>query len=402
MRLSSLLLLVSLAANVALAAFVYARRAAGSPFSTNDTADVRTAASESPAGSDTARNAGPGDASANVADTDYVARLRASGMPPDLIRALVHQRIHSRYRDRIRSLQPKDTDPYWLSWNTTGMQAASPEIRAKMRAIYKEIEAEIRAVLGDGSESLAGYDRTQRDRLTGYLSHAKIQQIEAIRKDYDELAAGVRSRGRGLVLKADREELRLLERERRADLVAALTPEELLEYDLRASPTSNNVRNRLNFFEPTEEEFRAIAKIQLAIDHQFGLSHLSGEEQDRRKTAEQQFPSQVQAVLTPERFAEFKATIDGSFSETLRFTSAYNLDRSVAIDLMTLKQQLWQQADALDQAGLPAEQHAASLKVLADEANRQLLTKLGPEVLEKYKNSQPRWLYRLTHPAPRS
>jgi hypothetical protein len=62
---------------------------------------------------------------------------------------------------------------------------------------------------------------------------------------------------------------------------------------------------------------------------------------------------------------------------------------------MTLKQQTWERIDALQETGLTADQRASGLKALAEETDRQLLAKLGPEVLEKYKKSGAGWLSRL-------
>jgi hypothetical protein len=393
----TLVLLLSLAANLALAALVYSRRAPANATPANPASDSTPGTPTAGTGPATVESAvvAAANAPARPEDVAYLARLRASGMPAQLIRNLVYQRIYDRYRERFKALRPNFEDKYWLGYDFSGVRGTSAEDLAKRREIQRVVEAEVQALLGDGPEALGEYERILRDRMTTYLSNAKIQQVEAIRKDYDELAGSIRARARGLPLKADREALRLLEQERRADLAATLTPEELGEYDLRASYTSTNVRNRLQFFEPTEEEFRAITRIQLAIDQQFGTTDLTGDEMDRKKAAEKNFPTQVQEVLTPARFAEFKATIDGAFSETLYFTNAYNLERTVAVDLMTLKQQTWQRIDALQEAGLSAELRASSLKSLAEETERQLLARLGPEVFEKYKNTNPSWMNRL-------
>jgi uncharacterized protein (DUF4415 family) len=394
-------LLLSLAANLALAALVYSRHVAGQQATSPATiAPHTTPTAPGAPNASIAAVQPPAMPGSNLADVDYVARLRASGMPADLIRDLVYLRVQARYRDRRQALRPDTTDQYWRGWNQNAWLSASPETRAKLRDLMKEADAEIRALLGDGPEALDGYQRRLYDQMAGYLSNAKIQQIEAIRKDYDDMATRVREQGKGLVLKADRAQLRLLENERRRDLEAVLSPDELREYDLRASPTANSVRNRLAYFEPTEEEYRALTTLQLEFDRQYGLNNLSGAEQDRRKTAEKNLLPQIQSVLGPERFADYRVAIDGMFSETRYFTNAYNLDPSVAKEIVALKQRTWKRIDELDQTGVSAEQRAATLKALQLEVENQLTSRLGADVFTKYQTGAG-WMNRLRPTPPR-
>jgi uncharacterized protein (DUF4415 family) len=391
-------LLLSLATNLALAVLVYSLHAPGQrtePAATEATRNVRAAASvivpQTPAAS-----------GANPVDVSYVARLRTAGMPADLIRDLVYLRVRARYRDRQRALLPDTADEYWRSWNQTGSQTASSETRAKLRELDKEMQAEVQALLGDGPEALDPHQRQLYDQMAATFSNTKIQQIEAIRKDYDEMAARVRERAKGLVLKSDREQLRLLEAERRRDLAAVLSPEELLEYDLRVSPTANNVRNRLAFFEPTEEEYRALTKLQLELDRQYGLNNLSGAEQDRRKAAEKDLIPKIQSVLSPDRFDDYRVTIDGMYSETRAFASAYNLDASAAKAIVALKQSTWKRIDELDQAGVTGDQRTSTLKTLEQEVENTLTTRLGADIFANYKRTGATWMNRLRSNPPKS
>jgi uncharacterized protein (DUF4415 family) len=398
MNKAAVILILSLIANGALAALFYIRHVPSKTDVAKELAPAQISGTGTSTSSDAASAQPPTSTSLNAADLAYVARLRAGGLPPDLIHDLVYARVRERYRDRLRALQPAAVrSEYWRS-QPFGPAPMSAEQRTLLRELHREQAAEVRALLGDGPDSLNSYQKTLRDRMAAYLSNDKIQQVEAIQKDYDELIARVREQSKGLVLKADREQLRLLERERRADLAATLTPEELLEYDLRASPTSNTLRNRLNHFQPSEAEFRAITQLQLAIDQQFGTSNLSREEQDRKRAAEKDLAANIQSLLTPERWADYQVTIDGMFSETLNFVSAYNLDRSVAMEIVALKQSTWKQVDAL--GSLNPEERNGRLKAIEQDVNQQLSTRLGDDVFEKYKRSRAGWMNRLRSTPP--
>ncbi len=400
MKRPGLIFLVSVAANLALAALVYSRHVTSHRAPTAETVAAGTA-QVAPA-TDVAVAQPPTVPGAKPADVGYVARLRASGMPADLIRELVYLRVRARYHERRRALLPDVPDQYWLGWNQGPWQAASSETRAKLRDLDKKMDAEIGALLGDGTEALDGRQRWLHGQMAGYLSNAKIQQIDAIQRDYDEMASRVREQGKGLVLKADREQLRLLESERRRDLEAMLSPAERLEYDLRASPTANNVRNRLAYFEPTEEEYRTLTKLQLEFDRQYGLSNLSGAEQDRRKASEKDLTVQIQSVLGPDRFADYRVTLDGMFSETRSFTDAYKLDPGTAKAIVALKQNTWKRIDELDQAHVTGEQRATALKAMEQEAENQLTTRLGADIFARYMRTSPSWFNRFRPTPPKS
>lgn len=238
----------------------------------------------------------------------------------------------------------------------------------------------------------------------GNLSSAKVRQLEAINNDYRELTMMVRDRSKGVILKADRERLRLLEREKRADLAAVLTPEELTEYDLRGSLTANGVRSRLRHFEPSEAEFRALTGLQLELDLKFGISNLSAEEQVQRRAAEKELLPKIQGVLSPERFAEYQITIDGAYSQTTSFLTAAKLDPKLAHEVIGIKQELTRRADAIrEDASLPTEQKNAQIALLEGEATSRLTAALGEPNFATYKKNIGSWITRLNpKPAPAS
>lgn len=397
MRATLPVLLLSLAVNVALAALVFSPRtpAGSSPVAAAPPSPAGTGVAASVTSTPTTPASGAIDA--NSPDRDYVARLRAAGMPPDLVRMLTMMRVAERYRDRRKALQPAQPDEYWRANHGNTWAAMTPEVRAKMRELNREMEAEVRALVGDDPEALGPYERRTYDQLAGILSPDKIRQIDAIKQDYDELAAQVREQSKGLVLKADRELLRLVERERRRDLEALLTPEELLELDLRTSSTAGALRNRLAFFAPTEEEFRALGRLQLEFFQQFGATDLSGEEQDRRRAGEKDLLAKIQATLSPGRYNDYLVATDGMFSETRNFTNAYDLDPSVAKSIVQLKQRTWKRIDELGFLG--PDQRNAALRGLEQEVDNYLTAWLGAETLAKYKRSGAGWLRRL-QPAP--
>jgi hypothetical protein len=396
MKISSVLLLLSVTANVVLGVLVVMRHDA-------------TASSAAAPAPGVVENAVPAPSAANIAppaasphlhpdDRAFVAQLRAAGYPPEVIRTLVFARVEQRYADQVQMLRHKMAEqPYWRS-PAMGLafSGLSPEERVAARELYKQITAEAKALLGDGDEALSSYEKARRERTMGNLSSDKVRQLEAISTDYNEMMMMLRERTKGgIMLKADREKLRLLEKEQRADLAAVLTPDELLEYDLRGSSTASSVRSRLRYFQPNETEYRALAGIQLELDQKYGGANLSPEEQAQRQAAEKELPTKLQAVLSPERYADYLVMTDGAYSQTSTFLTAVNLDPKLTRDVISIKQDLTRRADAIrDNTAFTPEQKNAQLVMLADEASARLSATLGQQNFATYKKNVGTWMNR--------
>lgn len=397
MKLLPALLSVSLAANLALGAFFYWRRSAPPALppaaSAAPAPDRRSAIRPT---SENARFVAPAN------DADYVAQLRADGFPSDVVRALVQARVTRRYGEKKRALRGPVLDEYWKSFDGGAYPGAptTPEMRAAFRQLDREMAAELRALLGTNDEALSPFERARRERTIGNLPADKAAQVEALNRDYADLQRQIREESRGLILKSDREQLRLLEREQRADLAALLTPDQLREYDLRASPSADTVRNKLRYFEATEDEYRTITALQLELDQAYGTGNLSQDEQVRRRAAESLLPEKIKAALGPERYADYLVTTDGVYSQTRAFARSYNFDDSMARQLVAAKQDFSRRADAvLNDASLSREARTAALTSLNTEATAQLTVTLGADTFAKYRRSAGSWMNKLGKPA---
>lgn len=405
MKLARIVLLLSLVANLVLAG-VWLRRRPAKAASANlrATSAVPARASAAPTDDDAPP---PLDEKmwsrlALGSDADYVAQLRSERFPADVIRALLSVRIRARYADLLRALLPAGRDEYWRGtrWSAA-TRSLSPDARAQRRAIEREIHEAEKLALG---ADFGGADPEQRDnrvRKYGDLPAEKVDQLEAIVADYDEMSAAVHDRMNGAALREDREQLRLLEKERRADLATLLSPAELAEYDLRSSPSAAAVRQRLTYFKPTEAEFRALASVQLEFDREYGTSNLSDAEETRRRNAEKELTARIQAILPPERFAEYQLVSDPSFRNTVSFVRSFNFDEAVAREVFTLQRDITAQAATIrGQSDISPEQRAAALTALYSTATAQLEKTIGAPGLEAYRRGGPGgWVNKLA-PTP--
>lgn len=399
MRLLTPVLLLSVAANLALggALLWHMNQPDASTASSSSQPQTATLPAQPKEGPLVSAPWSTGEA-ATVSLPDLAAQLRSEGCPPAIIRALISARIQARYAERLRALRPKARDAYWRRQLFDRDGDLSPEARVARRALQREMNEEIKQALGADYESLNPYERAEQTREFGQLPSEKVAQIKAINSDYSELAAQINDRAQGVTLKEDRTQLRLLDAEKRADLAAVLSPTELLEYDLRNSPSTAILRNKLSAFDATEEEYRALASIQLEFDRQYGLSHLSNEEQERRKAAEKDLPARLQSALTPARSAELQFVTDPNYRPTENFVRSFNYDAALTRKIVGLQRTFSQRAAAI-------AQQPAALNALYTEASAQLATMLSGKALAAYeKRDAGQWLAKLKpqpgQPAP--
>ena len=109
------------------------------------------------------------------------------------------------------------------------------------------------------------------------LSPDKWERIAKIRRDYDEIrvkmsadysAVGDKFPGG---LSAFLKQLALLEREMHADFARDLTPRELEDYELHESTTGQTLQRRLAGVATTDEQQRAVYRLQREFDDRFAL-----------------------------------------------------------------------------------------------------------------------------------
>ncbi len=328
------------------------------------------------------------------------ARLRAAGFPIYTIRAILQNAVNARYAARMRELAQNDPNaPFWKATNSLGMD---PKRLAEYMQLANERSRVMRDLLGNYLYHDSGTLSTAEARQYGGLPQAKIDQLERINQDYSELNNQVRAAMNGITLPEDREKLALLEREKRADLAALLTPEELADYDMRNSPVTARLRPTFDLFKVTEDEFRSIYTIQQAYSDRVDLNGttfgaLTPDERStfmqQRTAAQKELDAQMHAALGDARYAEFVRDGDRDFQQLNRLAEQQNLPAQVAIDAYNLRDGLSQESNRIfNDASLDYDQKRAALQSLAQNTRTQLVATLGPAASATYLRTADRWL----------
>jgi hypothetical protein len=329
-------------------------------------------------------------------------RLQAEGFPASVQRAIIATLVADRFADRHNGLAALiSAQPWWRGYIFNTPDGA--KILALRQALYREEADAIDQVLGAGTGTSA-YARASQARRFGDLPPEKTTALNRIESDYNELMGEIRNGAQNMLLAEDREKLAFLEKERRADIAKLLSPDELLEYDLRNSSTASQLRYQLSAFAPTEDEFRAIFKIQQAFDAQYAGGNfqlMTPDQRRQRAEAQTQLTKQIAAALPPDRAAEYELKTDSAYLQTNTVVSRLELPATATADIVGIQKDIMKRADALrTDRSLPADQRTAQLAVLAAEADARLMPILGDAGMKAYKQNAGYWINSLRPPTP--
>ena len=324
---------------------------------------------------------------------DLMARMRAAGFPEELLRATAQTRLVAQYQARSAEIlganQP--VPPFWdteASYGTDpAQQAALLKLNRQMTDAMKDLLGPDYAMSGLSDEARATYQRTYGD-----IPPEKILQIQEIMQDaylkqmteiYDKTVGGY-----NVWLPEDSARLAAIEQERRAAIVAALTPEELERYDMRASNAAAGLRNQLMAFEPTEDEFRALFRLQQAFEEKFPSSagvSLNPDAIRERVIAEQQLRDDMAAALSPDRAAYYRIATEGGASAVARIVSRLDLPMSTVAQVMTVQREIQAQANGVrTDPTLSPEARNQALAALQQQANARVASHIGANGLAAY------------------
>ncbi|HVS53929.1 MAG TPA: hypothetical protein VHD62_16355 [Opitutaceae bacterium] len=398
MKLTPLALSVSLAANAALSGLIIIGRAFDAPASPAKPAATATvSATSAPAAA-----AETGTWSA-LADGDLAAqrdRLRAEGFPPATIRAILAAQIREGFATRRKALNSASADaPFWKP------ARPDPTVQAQLRALGREEQKAIEALLGPDPDD--GSLTRLRQQNPG-VTDEKLKQLAEIQARYGEQTNAIYGDRPGTLLPEERQKVTALQKAMHDEFATVLSPEEIEAYDLRASPTATQLRFNLAAFDATEDEYRAIFKIQSAYDDQNRnlITSLSGPptpEQNRaRQAAQEQLNADLKAALGDQRYADYQRATDYNYQIASRLVARLNLPPETANQVYAVQQDAQQRQRALfTDRSLAPQDREAQLQALAADAQAKITATLGATGFEAYKQYGGSWLASLApRPAP--
>lgn len=322
-----------------------------------------------------------------------IARLRAAGFPPEIIRALIAAQVSESFAARRKALEPPTGSlPFWKD------AVRDPKSAAALAQLRREEDKVLTDLLGEQPDTTYALYLARQGGNTDFLSKDKADAILRVMSDFNDRHAELWQASTG---DADRAKHTALDQAQHDAIARLLTPAELFEFDVRNSSPARTLRDDLSAFNPTEAEFRAIYQLRQPFDEKYSgvgsFVALSTAEASQRDAAKKQLADQIKATLTPERAAEYERSTDYYYRQTAQLVTRLDLPAETTASLWTLKKDFEQRLT--DTYKLPADQRTTQLATLNQEALTKVTPLLGnPNYVEVYKQYGGSWLNNL---APR-
>lgn len=407
MRLSSVFLWVSLAANVGLAAWLIVPR--GPPIPAVPSVSSGTSSSKT---GDTAATSAAVKAKLpplwQQLDASHdlhalVTQLRAAGFPPAVIRAMISALVAQQFdAERYKIDEVALHTPYWKAWPNSYMD---PKVGPALRKLQQEQQNLIKSLLGE-NDVVTEESKAWKELSYGKLSPEKLDRLTAYLASFNEkrtaifAAAGVgRTQGTAF-LPADGQKLAALDKEMREGAKEFLTPAEFAEYNLRNSNAATNLKWILSPAGATEDEYRTIFPL---FQRYFDQTSAKAGQADAGTTSEialKTLMAEVAATTSPQRAEQLQIALDPNYVALNRLVSRLDLPLTASKQVVEVQRDVQQRAAAVrDNAALNASERSANLVALQQEATKKLSTALGGQVgLDAYKQNGGQWLSNLASP----
>jgi len=328
----------------------------------------------------------------------YIANLRGIGCAEPTIRDSIDADVSGLVVRRRRASFESMERRFWDLMASDNAQHGDNEWQMKFEALMEEKRELLKDLLGDAREQTAQKRRPPDPQVQlGFLSEEKQDQVAQIFEKYNQLRREMQPQPGQSVGPEGRERFKAVMQQQETDVKQLLTPEEYDEYKLRRSSAVHLVQN-LYGFAPTEEESRAITRLQMAseeglrkagpaamLDKQTALA--------ARQQAQKRLDEHVKEVLGEDRFVEFKRASDSRFQEIYHVATRYDLSQSVAARVYEIRDAAEHEADRLRvDTRLDEDQRQAALEAIEQETERAIAVNFGMSGLKTYKRYGGGWL----------
>lgn len=341
----------------------------------------------------------------------YINNLRGFGCPEETVRDIILTDIAKTYSRRKAEVRARAGGYRWWQTSETGEldDASDPAIKAQVEALDAEQQALVAELLEvDFETEMARYwgGDDYEARAYGFLNDEKRDRVAAVQSRFDELERAIYDRSKGFMLDQDQEALRQLQRQREAELAQVLSAEELEEFHLRNSSTASSLRAQLHGFNPSQEEFRRIFRLQKTFDDRFNngfdltdptQAEVQAAAQDQ---AQQALNEEIRRNIGAQRYQEFQRAQDADYRALMQFTERFDVSPNIASRVYDMKVEAERQKLRLEaDPNITAEQRVQALAAVAQETERSVAHLMGgqnSQLWQAYQKTGNQWIQGLS------
>lgn len=310
----------------------------------------------------------------------YIANLRALGVPEEGIRALIIADVNQLYEPREAALRTKLT-PDDQSAGQRWAAAANPDVERlkQLRAVQMEKQVNLKEFLGSyvPRELLRMPASRNYDAIEYALAQLPDQKRDAVQRLVeDSFFANDSPTGPGRFVSLP-DYVKLCE-QRDQGLQQVLTPEEFKQYTMNTTPAGTELARCIAGMSPTDAEFSAMFDIKYdnwtETGGVYGRWRANKVPPEQIAAADQRMDERLQAALGPERFLDYQLAATELGQELHDLGDRYDLSRSTLSQAYAVQKQL---------DDLKALRERAQVTPIPDQVaalQQKLQTILGPQV----------------------
>lgn len=304
----------------------------------------------------------------------YRDGLRGIGCPERIVREILEPLVRRDYYDQIRTAAAPYVGRFWellAAGDKNGFESLNTD--TAMKSLAAEQHESLKNLLGGESSPEAAPAIGNKDERLVFLPAALMERVVASQVRHQERLQEFARSFQGNE-KERNEGNQMLQQEFDQELAGLLSAEELEEFRRRNSPFAS--LRQLEGVELSETELAGIIQIK---------------EQEKKGPAAE--ARKLEALLGPERLADFERAQQPGFQELLRLSERLNAPSAAARELWAEQQRAGQQAQALKKdTQLTEGDRAAQLAAQRDSLRARAGQVLGAGGQAAWERQQAGWL----------
>ena len=335
-----------------------------------------------------------------------VRRLRDAGCPDETVKDIVVAEVNRIFTTRSRELWPEryeDNAKYWKTQNNrynSEQQKKQRESWRKDRELQKEKSALLVELLGvdpekqqrieDGNDEI--YD--WQERQVAFLPESKRAAAQKILDDFQDKQQEMYAANAGIWDAQSRVDQRNLETNKLAAMAGILSPSEFREFELRQSQTAQQLSSDLRSLSVSREEYEAIFDTKKKYgDSIYNYGGLNKEEQKQAEENMKAMKAELAATLGADKFKEFERGTDYYYQQLQRLAKKNDLPTETAGKVFDYKSTAEDTVKKLrDNKDMTNEQRQAALQQIRTETEDTLKKTLGEKAYKSYVNNGGWWI----------
>ena len=316
----------------------------------------------------------------------YIHNLRSIGCPESTIRDIIIADLDKLYARKLAPLRrPPIEFKFWVNDQSSFYNQQSDEYVKAQREGMKEKAELLKQLLGeDYQKEIARENGWNHPDPFEKLSPEARKQAQALTEKFNEERSELYRKAKNHIDMGTQEDLRALRRKLHDDMAKFLSPQELLDYEVRTSETAQNLKyNELQAFDADEAEFRAIFKAKQDVElAQPAEGQPNKDWLDKKKDSE----VELKEALGEARYVQYQKAQDYEYQNLLQLVEARGLEKTVIEQIETMKAEAQKAALELRRnKDLTPEQRTEALAAIRAETEKTVATTLGDRNFKTYK-----------------